>query len=291
MEKVLHGLAKRMSGGECDAWSFNWTQLRYQHLNMLKAKLLEENSFKTVNVKLSAVRGVIRAAFRCEMLDGETKNRTLDISRATGQTLPKGRSASPFELQSLFAVCALDRAIKPATAARDAALLSVLYSPAAPRRAEVIGMDFEDYNRETGELKIRFAKGNKERMNYLGEDAMEALEDWFTLRGEMPGPLFAPDNKGGKIVYTADGTPQRMIPHAIWKMMARRTAQAKIKSLTPHDLRRTATGDLIDKGLDLSTMQSLLGHASPVTTVAYDRRPEERKRRAAKMLHVPYIRG
>ena len=38
---------------------------------------------------------------------------------------------------------------------------------------------------------------------------------------------------------------------------------------------------------DLATGQRILGHASPVTTSAYDRWPEETQRKA---LHVPYLR-
>ncbi len=33
----------------------------------------------------------------------------------------------------------------------------------------------------------------------------------------------------------------------------------------------------------------LVGHASPTTTARYDRRPEDDKRQAVAMLHVPYV--
>lgn len=48
---------------------------------------------------------------------------------------------------------------------------------------------------------------------------------------------------------------------------------------------------MIDLGVDIVTVQKLLGHASPVTTAHYDRRGEAAKRKAASLLHTPYGRS
>ena len=59
-------------------------------------------------------------------------------------------------------------------------------------------------------------------------------------------------------------------------------------------LRRTFAGDLLDAGVDLSTVQKLMGHANANTTAGYDRRgaPEGHpaKRDAVRKLQVPYQR-
>ena len=57
-----------------------------------------------------------------------------------------------------------------------------------------------------------------------------------------------------------------------------------------HDARGPLAGELLDAGADLATVQKILGHSSPVTASAYDRRPEETRRKALRGLHLPYLR-
>jgi site-specific recombinase XerD len=76
----------------------------------------------------------------------------------------------------------------------------------------------------------------------------------------------------------------------LYHILDTRRQEAHIATFTPHDLRRTFAGDLLDAGVDLSTVQKLMGHANANTTSGYDRRGERAKRDAVRKLHVPYER-
>jgi integrase len=87
-------------------------------------------------------------------------------------------------------------------------------------------------------------------------------------------------NKGGRIL------PKGIGGDAVYGTVAKRATEAGVENVTPHDWRRTFAGDMLDAGIDIVTVQKLMGHANPATTAAYDRRPEEAKRKAVAALDV-----
>jgi len=79
-----------------------------------------------------------------------------------------------------------------------------------------------------------------------------------------------------------------MTDDAVWRLIEKRAKMAGVTNVSPHDLRRSFVSDLLDAGVDVSTVSKMAGHASVLTTAKYDRRGEDAKRKAAKALHVPY---
>src|SRR6266516_3199178 len=73
-------------------------------------------------------------------------------------------------------------------------------APAARARAEAVGLEVADYDRESGTLKVR-GKGNKERLAHLGDASQAALEAWLFVRGITGGALFVAINKGGRLIH------------------------------------------------------------------------------------------
>lgn len=258
-----------------------WGALRYPHTSAVRAALAAHYAPATANKMLAALRRVLQEAWRLGHLSAEEYARARDLPPITGEVLPAGRALSGGELAALLSACAADR--RPA-GARDAAVIATLYSTLA-RRSELVAFTLADYDPEQGALRVQRGKGRKARQTYLAPGAHAALDAWLAMRGAAPGPLFLPLTKSGK------GAWRPMRPQAIAALLARRSEQATVAACSPHDLRRTGIGDLLDAGADIATVQRLAGHADPATTARYDRRGERVKRRAAHLLHVPYIPG
>jgi len=80
----------------------------------------------------------------------------------------------------------------------------------------------------------------------------------------------------------------RISTTSLGRMLDKRGEQAGVKHFTWHDMRRTTAGRMLSAGVDIATVQKILGHADPRTTARYDRRSEETVKEAVGMLHVPY---
>lgn len=278
MQSTLAQVAA-MLGGELD--SIPWAALRYEHVTALRTALNERGlAPATVNKYLAALRGVMREAWQLGQIDAETYQRIAAVKGVTGRVLPAGRGLGPGEIGALMRTCANDHT---ATGARDAAIIAMGYG-AGLRRAELVGLDLADLA-DDGDIitaTIR-GKGNKERLVYLDNGSAQAMRDWLTVRGLDAGALFYSGRKGGHLI-----AGQRMTGQAIRDMLAKRAGAAGLDNATPHDLRRSFVSDLLEAGVDISTVASMAGHANIETTRRYDRRGEQAKRKAARALHVPY---
>lgn len=277
--QALDAMAALMSGGAFDCFSFPWHKLEYQHTAALRARLSEIYKPATINKFLVALRRVLKECWRLGLMGVEDYQRAADLSAVNGQTLPAGRAVTSGEKGALMAACMAD--LSPA-GARDAAILALMFC--GLRRDEIPHLDRENYNQETGELQIRHAKRGKERNTFLDNGAADALADWLSVRGDEPGPLFWPINKGGKV------DRRRMTNQAVYNLLEKRAQLANVKSLSPHDLRRTFVSDLLDAGADIATVAKMAGHSSVQTTARYDRRSDQAKQKTAGLLHIPYTR-
>jgi site-specific recombinase XerD len=276
VKRSLNLVAQLLTNGEADYLTLNWANLRYKHTAAIRAALIKTYEPATVNRVLSVLRRVLKEALRLELLSATDYARAVDIVSVRGKKELRGRSLSQQEINDLMQVCFGDRS--PA-GFRDAALIAILRG-AGLRRAEVVGLDLKDFNND-GEVKIRAGKGKVDRTVYLSPSAIPLVNDWIEIRTGTPGALLCQINKSGRVVQ------QRLTPQAVLFILQKRSGEAGVEQFSPHDIRRTFASNLLDAGVDLPTVQSLLGHSNPATTARYDRRGEERKRSAAAKLEIP----
>lgn len=284
-----------------DSLDFPWEQLDYGAVTAIKAWLDAKYAPATVNRYLCAVRRVLKEAWRHNLISAEAYQRATDVRSVTAQRLPTGRELETEEIKRLIRVC-LDDEDNPNLGLRDAAIISLMYSSGL-RRAEVVTLDIEDLDLKKHQLRV-IGKRNKERLAFLASGAVRALDKWIEVRGSQPGPLFYAVNKSGKIVryrkerLSADGkqggaVPKKIIARlsdqTIYYLIDKRALQAGlVKKTTPHDMRRTFVSDLLDVGVDLSTVSKMAGHEDPNTTMRYDRRSSKVMQDAVERLDIPY---
>ena len=270
----------------CTIGSCPWHELRFAHVAALRSQLADRYAPATANKYLSAIRRTCRQAWLLGLMPGEDYHRIAAVENVKGSRLPAGRALDGGEIGALFAACADGTAAGAPGMPRPSRSCSVaafaLMFGCGLRRSEAAAVQVEDFDAAPGALRI-IGKGNRERTVYATNGGRAAVDAWIAIRGEAPGPLLAPVSKSGTIAAGAG-----MTPHALMKRLQRRSRGAAIAACTPHDLRRSFVSSALESGADLAMVQALAGHASPVTTARYDRRPEAAKLAAAKLVHVPY---
>jgi integrase len=265
-------------GYQGSIYAFPWAGLRYSDTSAIRSALAEQYSAAQANKVLSALKGVLKAAWRLEQVSDADYLRAIDVANVKGSSAPVGRAIETDELSLMLKVCAADPS---AAGLRDAAIFAVGFG-CGLRRAELAGLDVGDWNKRDRELLIRRGKGGKARIVHLNDEGAKDLIQWLKARGDHEGPLFQPVNRGGRI-----RRDMRMSGAAIGDAIARRAEQACIEPVKAHDLRRSHISSLLDAGVDLATVQQMAGHSSPTTTSQYDRRPLRARKEAAERLSWP----
>jgi site-specific recombinase XerD len=259
-------------------WSLPWHQLRVQHTLALRASLVSSYSERTVNRMLSALRGVLKAAWQLGQLETENYHRALDFkSVKTADLPPAGRAVSIDEVCTLLRAAASQ---DPPWGWRDQALFITMFAGGL-RRQEVSALDTAQYDPATGAIQVQRGKRGKFRTTYLAEGYRPWLLPWFEFQKNRGcAPLFVSWNRDR-------GPSTRRLGRAgVDYVLGELVTLAGVADLTPHDLRRTFATDLLENGADILMVQKLMGHADVKTTAIYDRRGEKGKRAAVEKLPI-----
>ena len=147
---------------------------------------------------------------------------------------------------------------------RDYALVLFLYASGC-RISEALSVQRADI--VEGWLKIRFAKGEKERVVPLAPVATQALEIYLAEQ-TMASPYLWLNYRGEQL--------SRISAYKIVK---------KYLGVSPHVLRHSFASSLIIGGADLRVVQELLGHSSLETTQIYTHIQKQNLAETMKSFH------
>lgn len=137
------------------------------------------------------------------------------------------------------------------------AMLMTAYS-AGLRASEVVGLRVEDIDSPRMLVRVRQGKGQKDRYVMLSPVLLETLRAYW--RKDRPADWLFPGPDRAK--------PVKAVTFArVCAGVGRRSGLSK--HVTPHTLRHSFATHLLEDGVDIRTIQTLLGHRSLRTTALY----------------------
>jgi site-specific recombinase XerD len=136
-------------------------------------------------------------------------------------------------------------------------VLLVIYA-AGLRLSEALSLRIGDVDAARGVIRVRSGKGNKDRVTILSPTLLAALRSYW--RAYRPASWLFPGH----------GPQGHLSVHMIQKVCVRVREKLGIsKAVSPHMLRHAFATHLLESGMDLRTIQQLLGHRSLSTTSIY----------------------
>ena len=162
---------------------------------------------------------------------------------------------------------------------RDRALIEVLYASGL-RVSELVSLRLGDLRLAAGCLTC-VGKGSKERLVPVGAVAVRWVREYCAssrprlLSGRASAWLFVNARGGGRLSRVG-----------CWKLLKKYALRAGLpREISPHVLRHSFATHLLERGADLRSIQTLLGHADLSTTQIYTHVLEARLKAVYEACH------
>lgn len=201
--------------------------------------------------ELSHLRGLLDYAWR----SGRTDRNVLDgFSLKDDHIRRPPRVLSLDEARRLVAACPRNSAEQ-----RRARIIVLLLYGCGLRTSELRFLDVQDIDIERQEVFVKRGKGDRQRTIPVPSAVWTELLAYLTERGGKRGALFRTAARRRRITATEIG-------QVVKDAAGRAGIEAKI---TPRTMRHTFGTHLMDAGVDLAVIASLMGHRTPNETGVY----------------------
>jgi len=158
---------------------------------------------------------------------------------------PNNQPLNPVDIEAVRAI--LDTCRQSVVDIRDRAIILMLLDTGM-RISELLALEHENINPTTGVIQILHGKGGKFRTVYIGRKTRNALRRYLSKT-----------TKEGKLFITDYGEPATYT--TIRDMLKRRAEKASVDTPTPHQFRRYFALSMLRNGVDIFTLQLLMGHS------------------------------
>ncbi len=219
---------------------------------------------KTKARKLASIRSFFKYLTETVIL--------LEVNPAQTIDNPKQKKTIPQYLTEDQCNRLLD-AVSGTFATRDYCIL-LLFLSCGLRISELVGLNISDIQDDS--IRVR-GKGNKERILYLNEAALDAIDSYLLVRDDER------IKKADKDALFISRNFQRLHVRSVQQMVDKTLIKAGLdaKTYSPHKLRHSAATMLLQNGVDVRTLQDVLGHENLNTTQIYTHVDNEGLRIAA----------
>ena len=227
--------------------------------------------------KLSALRSFFRYLTKTEHITETDPTRDIDMP-APKMSLPKFLS-----LDESMKLLQTSDTSDSRDSRRDYCMVTLLLN-CGMRLSELISINIRDIDFNENRIKI-VGKGGKERMIYLNNACISALQNYLAIRNDNPKAVDEPalfiSNQNRRI---SKRRVQQIVENTI------KEAELDGKGITTHKLRHTAATLMYQYGeADILTLKELLGHSSISTTEIYTHLNNEQVRSAVEGNHLASV--
>lgn len=186
------------------------------------------------------------------------KTKQLDVNPVEGLDTPKTTKSLPRYLTLDESRRLLDT-VDGVNRERDYCIIC-LFLNCGLRISEIVGLNIGDVRGDS--LRV-LGKGNKERIVYLNDACQAAIEAYKPVRSQMVGSSVS--------ALFVSNRRQRMGREAVHAMVKKTLLKAGLDpdKYSSHKLRHTAATLMLQNGVDVRTLQEVLGHEHLNTTQIY----------------------
>ncbi|MFH1290446.1 MAG: site-specific tyrosine recombinase/integron integrase [Nanoarchaeota archaeon] len=203
-------------------------------------------------------------AYLSEMFDSKSKN-TIMLAAASlkfffNEVLKKEFANIPLpkkekKLPEVLTKEEVRKLIDSTDTVKSRLIVSLLYSTGL-RVSELVNLKVSEINLNDKTGWVRKGKGSKDRLFVMSEQLAEEFKDYFSTKG-----------KDNEYVFSKS---KPLTTRNIQKIIKGAKERANIeKKTTPHTLRHSFATHLLEQGIDIRIIQTMLGHSSLSTTQVY----------------------